>query len=196
MVNAILLSGGIDSICLAFWKRPSLAVTINYGQAAAATEIRTSKIIAQHLGIEHRIINIDCHELGSGDLLNRPAHKISPSTEWWPFRNQMLVTFGLMEVFKFGVSELMVASVKTDGFHKDGTQEFYNLINKLTTYQEGGIRISAPCIEYTSAELVKKSKIPRDILYWAHSCHTSNIACGNCRGCNKYRKTMFEIENV
>ncbi len=30
--TAILLSGGMDSIALAYWKRPELAITINYGQ--------------------------------------------------------------------------------------------------------------------------------------------------------------------
>ena len=34
-MRALLLSGGMDSIALAFWKRPEIAITIDYGQRAA-----------------------------------------------------------------------------------------------------------------------------------------------------------------
>src|SRR6185312_15246174 len=112
MSKALLLSGGMDSIALAYWKRPSMAITIDYGQLAAETEIRTSKVVANLLEIDHHIVNVDCRLLGSGDLLNAESLAFSPSSEWWPFRNQLLVTLGLMKSIKLGISELMVASVK------------------------------------------------------------------------------------
>ena len=40
MNTALLLSGGMDSIALAYWKRPDIALTIDYGQAAADAEER------------------------------------------------------------------------------------------------------------------------------------------------------------
>lgn len=193
MIKAILLSGGMDSISLAYWKKPSVAITIDYGQLPAATEIRASKIIADALHMEHHVIKIDCSSLGSGDLLNQSPIDISPSTEWWPYRNQLLVTFALMRGIKLGITEVMVASVKSDGFHKDGTAQFYNSINNLSVYQEGGISVTAPCVGLTTAELISLSGVPKDLLLWAHSCHKSNIACGNCRGCNKYAQVMKEV---
>lgn len=193
MSKAILLSGGMDSISLAYWKKPSIAITIDYGQLSADTEVRISQIVAEILQMEHHIIKVDCSHLGSGDLLNEASMDISPSPEWWPYRNQLLVTFALMKGIKLGVHEIMVASVKTDGFHKDGTSMFYETINQLSTYQEGGISITAPCIDINTVELIKLSKIPKEILFWAHSCHKSNIACGNCRGCLKYAQVMTEL---
>ena len=193
MNKAILLSGGMDSISLAYWKKPTIAITIDYGQLPAQTEIRISKIIADFLKMEHHVIKIDCSELGSGDLLNQKSLDVSPSTEWWPYRNQLLVTFALMRGIKLNVSEIMVASVKSDGFHKDGTNKFYELINGLSTYQETNIAVTAPCIELTTSQLITISDVPRDLLFWAHSCHKSNIACGNCRGCNKYSQVMREL---
>jgi 7-cyano-7-deazaguanine synthase len=193
MSNAILLSGGMDSISLAYWKKPSVAITVDYGQLPAQTEIRVSKTVSESLGIEHHVIKIDCSSLGAGDLVNKEQLAISPSTEWWPYRNQLLVTLALMKCIKLGVRELMVASVKSDGFHKDGTDTFYTLLNSLSAYQEGGIAVSSPCIHLTTAELIATSKVPRDILFWAHSCHKSNVACGNCRGCNKYAQVMKEV---
>ena len=195
MSKAILLSGGMDSISLAFWKKPSLAVTVDYGQLSATTEIRVSKIITEILKIEHHIIKVDCKSLGSGDLIGQGSLDISPSPEWWPFRNQLLITFALMKIIKYPIKELLLASVKSDGFHKDGTRDFYQKINQVSTCQEGNISITAPCIDLNTIELIRLSKIPKNILFWAHSCHKSNIACGNCRGCIKYKNVMRELLN-
>lgn len=196
MSSAILLSGGIDSIALAYWKRPKVAFTLDYGQTPAETEIRVSKVVSKELGIEHYVIKVDCSSLGSGDLINQNAIEGSPSTEWWPFRNQMLITLASMRGISLGVTELMTASVKSDGFHMDGTSSFYQLIDNLMAFQEGNIRVSAPAINLTSSELVVASGVPDSLLYWAHSCHKSNIACGNCRGCNKYRQVMHELNAI
>lgn len=193
MNRGILLSGGMDSISLAYWKRPDVALTIDYGQASAESEIRSSAIISKALGMEHYIVRVDCSSLGSGDLVNRGAIEKSPSSEWWPYRNQLLVTLACMRVISLGVKELMVGSVRSDSFHSDGTFGFYERMNELMEYQEGNIQISCPCIELSTVELIRISKIPRPMLLWAHSCHTSIIACGKCRGCNKYGQTLNQL---
>ncbi|RZK34504.1 MAG: 7-cyano-7-deazaguanine synthase, partial [Hymenobacter sp.] len=51
-----------------------------------------------------------------------------------------------------------------------------------------------PAIKMTSVQLVQQSGISDSLLHWAHSCHKSNIPCGNCRGCNKYREVMYELQ--
>lgn len=53
--------------------------------------------------------------------------------------------------------------------------------------------VEAPAIELSTAELVRKSGIPPSFLAWAHSCHKSHVACGNCRGCNKYMEVFQEV---
>ncbi|VTP87306.1 7-cyano-7-deazaguanine synthase [Sphingobacterium daejeonense] len=194
MSTGILLSGGIDSIALAYLKRPKYAFTINYGQIPAEAEFLASAAICNELNIIHHRINIDCSSLGSGDLLDQDSIEDSPSSEWWPYRNQLLVTLAVMKAISLGVKELMVGSVKSDGFHKDGTEKFYQLLNDLSSYQEGGVSITSPAIHYTSAELVRASNVPDNLLLWAHSCHKSNSPCGNCRGCNKYLQVMYEIK--
>jgi 7-cyano-7-deazaguanine synthase len=190
MIKGILLSGGLDSVSLAYWKRPDIAISINYGQAAAEKEIEVSAIIAKELGVNHFVISIDCSSLGSGDLINGSSIEGSPSSEWWPYRNQLLVTLACMKGISLGINELMVGSVQSDGFHKDGTVVFYDHINELMTYQEGNIRITAPAIGLSSVELIKISGIPASLLHWAHSCHTGSVACGKCRGCLKYQYTL------
>ena len=92
MTAAILLSGGIDSVALAFWQRPSFAITIDYGQRAAEAEIVAARQVSQELGINHEILRIDCSTIGSGDMAGAAPDAIAPVTEWWPYRNQLLVT--------------------------------------------------------------------------------------------------------
>jgi 7-cyano-7-deazaguanine synthase len=191
--KAILLSGGIDSICLTYGLKPNIAYTIDYGQTVAEREIYVSNFICQKLGIQHKIIRVDCRNLGTGTLANSDNLSISPSEEWWPFRNQLLITLASMQGIKDGISELYLASVKSDNFHKDGTQYFYKLSDELVSYQEGQIRVLCPTLEYFSHELVGKFNVPLELLSIAHSCHISNIACGKCSGCRKQLKVRHEI---
>lgn len=183
----------MDSIALAYWKRPKYAFTINYGQKPAKSEIKAAEQISSYLGIEHHIINVDCSNLGSGDMNSTLPLSISPITEWWPYRNQLLVTLACMKGLSYGITELLVGSVLTDTSHKDGSIEFYSKLTDLIEYQEGSIKVSAPAIQMNTIELIEKSKIPISLLLWAHSCHTSNEPCMNCNGCKKYLHTLQSI---
>lgn len=190
---AILLSGGVDSTALAFWRRPTLAITIDYGQASAKGEIRAAKQIARELSITHDVLQIDCTALGSGDLAGRPAVAAAPAPEWWPYRNQLLITLAAMKAMPLEITTLLVGSVKSDSFHTDGRAEFYEQIDHLLAMQEGCLRVEAPAISYTAAELVKHSQIPQSILRWTHSCHKADYACGACRGCWKRQNVLDEL---
>ena len=59
--------------------------------------------------------------------------------------------------------------------------------------QEGAMRLDAPAVELTAAELIRTSKVPMEVLAWAHSCHMANEACGECRGCRKHYETLVEL---
>jgi 7-cyano-7-deazaguanine synthase len=193
--RAVLLSGGIDSIALANWKRPEVAFTIDYGQSAAAGEIRAATKVAHILGITHEVISVDCSSLGSGDLVNLPPSSIAPAPEWWPFRNQMLVTFAAMRGSALGVEQIMVGSVAGDDFHSDGTAEFYRRLDAVVNLQEGQVKVTAPALGMNSYDLIVKSGASLPLLSWAHSCHRAEFACGECRGCNKHREVMIKLAN-
>ena len=195
-MKALLLSGGMDSIAVAFWQRPEIAITIDYGQRAAEAEIAAASQVAKEIGMQHEIISIDCRAIGSGDMAGNDALGVAPVPEWWPFRNQLLVTFAAARGIVLGVTEVMTGSVSSDGTHADGRPEFYDAMDRVTAVQEGGIRISAPALTMTTAELVRHSGVPREILAWAHSCHTGNLACGQCRGCVKHYQVTKEIYGV
>jgi len=196
MSDAILISGGVDSVALAFWKRPAIGITINYGQACAEAEFRASRQVCSELGMQHETITVDCSALGSGDLLGSDPISLAPVPEWWPFRNQLLVTLAAMRAVAMDVNRLMIGAVKTDASHADGSQEFFRRINDVVSFQEGNIQVVTPAIHMTSVELLSASGIDLSLLAWVHSCHRANFACGTCRGCNKHRAVMLEFCNA
>lgn len=193
MSAALLLSGGLDSIAVAYWKRPDLAITIDYGQIPAPAEIRASQEVAGSLAIRHEIVRADCRALGSGDLAGSAPHSVSPVPEWWPFRNQLLVTLAAMAALRCNVEVLLIGSVASDAAHADGTSEFVSAMSGVLNIQEGALRLEAPAIAYTSPDLIRMAGVPAELLCWGHSCHVAEFACGTCRGCNKHYQTMESL---
>jgi 7-cyano-7-deazaguanine synthase len=195
MAGAILLSGGTDSTALAYWKRDALtlALTINYGQVCAQAEIDAATEICGEIGLPHEVLSLDCRALGGGSLAGGASLSHAPTPEWWPFRNQFLITVAAMRSVRGGVQEILVGTVDGDGRHADGRREFIALMDQLLHMQEGGLRLVAPAQAMTSAELVRASGVPRKTLAWTYSCHRGNIACGQCRGCFKHETVMREL---
>jgi 7-cyano-7-deazaguanine synthase len=193
MKTALLLSGGMDSLAIANWKRPDVAFTVEYGQMAAQAEIAASTEVCKALGIVHHILRVDCRTLGSGDMAGGKEDALAPASDWWPYRNQLLLTLVAMKAVSFGVQVLLIGTVKSDETHRDGSPVFVDLIDKLLQFQEGGMRVEAPAIGYSTSELIRHSRVPKELMAWAHSCHKANIACGRCRGCNKYNEVYQEL---
>ena len=150
----LLLSGGMDSTSLAYWKRPEIGITVDYGQRPADAEIQASAAVCKTLGIRHEVVRADCSAFGSGDMAGSMPSDVAPVPEWWPFRNQLILTLAGMAAIKFGVTELMIGALATDGAHADGRPEFIDAISALMSAQEGGIRVTAPAITMTAVELV------------------------------------------
>ena len=168
MKTALLLSGGMDSVSIAYWRRPDL-------------------------GIKHEVVSANINELGSGDLVGTQPASEAPASEWWPYRNQFLLTVAAMVCYREGMETLLMGALRTDGFHADGTTEFIAGMNELLSIQEGVLIIEAPAIDLDAVELVRTSKVPDEILSWSHSCHVAEYACGFCRGCRKHYETMERL---
>ena len=63
--SIILLSGGLDSVvALAYSKEKAdynveLALTFDYGQKTASSEINASKKVAEYYSVKHKVIKLD-----------------------------------------------------------------------------------------------------------------------------------------
>lgn len=193
-MKALLLSGGMDSAALAFLVRPQLAIAIDYGQLSAEAELESAERIASYAQIPLDVISINARKIGGGVMAGRKPIADAPCPEWWPYRNQFLITVAAMHCYPRGVKELMVGAVVSDGdAHLDGDQQFFELLSGLLTYQEGNLIVAAPAITMNTTELVQKSGIPVDLIAGTHSCHIGNLACGQCRGCWKREKVLYDL---
>ncbi len=191
--SAVLLSGGMDSSALAYLHRPKTGVFINYGQRAAEAEHRAAAVIAGELSMPLEIIQADLSSLGTGVMAGAEQISAGSSPEWWPYRNQLLITLCAMRVISLGLKHILIGTVATDRLHGDNSIEFMNAMNSLLLTQEGALSLSAPARGLTTVELVRKAEMPMSAVAWTHSCHISIFPCGQCRGCTKRRQALDEL---
>lgn len=190
-MKILLFSGGLDSTCAAAICEPDSAVTFTYGQVPADGEVAASRKLTSLLGLEHHVVDAPLRWTGTGLLAGRAPSEKSAAPEWWPFRNQLLVTLAAAWAIGSENVELIVGAVAGDGErHVDGTRGFFDGLDDLVAMQEGGIRVRAPFLDLDPVEVVRRSGLGLDVLSWTHSCHRGSVACGDCPGCVKRRQVL------
>jgi 7-cyano-7-deazaguanine synthase len=191
--RVLLLSGGLDSTSIAAWQRPEHCLGIDYGQRAAAAEKRAAEAVASHLGLDFSHLSVDAAAIGGG-LMARKNYRLEGRTpEWWPFRNQLLITVAAAWAVVRQIDEVLIGSVSGDGDrHADGRREFYDAMTTVLRLQEGSISVSAPAIELTTATLIEVSGVDDTTLGWTHSCHVADLPCRRCPGCLKRAEVLEE----
>jgi 7-cyano-7-deazaguanine synthase len=188
-MKALLMSGGLDSSALAWWLRPELCVTVDYGQRAAKGEMAASTAICDAIGLSHCKVEVDLSSLGSGTMADKAPAAGGAASEFWPYRNQMLVTLAAMQLMPQGFNEIMVGSVCTDR-HADGKAPFYRALDRMVSLQEGNVRVTAPARKYSTSKLLRMSGFPYGLIGLTFSCHVYEFACGQCSGCIKHRQCV------
>ena len=192
----MLLSGGLDSAAVAAIERPERAVFVNYGQLPAEAERRAARAVAQHLDLELDELEIDLRAVGSGLLTGSEQLDAAPTSEWFPFRNQHLATIAAAHALKKDLGAVVLGIVAGDGDrHGDGTPGFRSALDTLVRRQEGGIRILAPHIDALPHVLLQRSGLPKEVVNQTHSCHTSDLACGECPGCARRAAVLQRISS-
>ena len=183
-MRLLLLSGGVDSSAIAWWTRPDVCLTVDYGQAPAMGEIRAAAGICREMGLRHEVLEVGLGPLGSGLMAGRTASPVGNAAEWWPYRNQMLVTLAAMRFVGEGLQEIMIGALESDR-HLDGSRAFLEAMARTMALQEGGVRVTAPAHGYTPEELLRVSGFPTGLLGATFSCHAAGMPCGACSGCEK-----------
>lgn len=185
MKTAVLLSGGIESTLIAYEFKPDYAITIDYGQPSAISEIKAAKYICSKLKITHIILEINIFKYLQMDI-----------KEWIPYRNQYLLTTAAMAVSSYDVNKIFIGTILSDNMHPDGTSEFIDKINQLFNLERIKVKVIAPYINLTSENLLNKTKIPLGLLGIVHSCTTSNLPCNKCNSCKKYYTFINGYSNL
>ncbi|WP_377042066.1 7-cyano-7-deazaguanine synthase [Mycolicibacterium llatzerense] len=192
--SVLLLSGGLDSTALAALHRPAQCVVVDYGQRCATAETQAATAVAKALRLPVRTLAIDLRDIGAGLLHSDEPIAGAPSREWWPYRNQLLVTVAAAVALREHLDTVLIGSVRSDGArHVDGTTAFYESLDQLVSMQEGSIRVCAPALHDTTAELITRSGLGEDVLGWTVSCHRANFPCGTCPGCHKRTEVLAQV---
>ena len=169
---------------------------VDYGQLPAEAEWKAAKAVAQHLDLELDKMDIDLSTLGSGLLAGRPQIEGAPTPEWFPFRNQHLVTIAAAHTLKDGLGAVVLGIVNGDGDrHADSTPGFMAMLDTLVRHQEGEVRVLAPHIYARPHELLVRSGLSDEVMSQTHSCHASRIACGQCPGCKRRTEVLQRVSS-
>jgi 7-cyano-7-deazaguanine synthase len=195
-LRVLLFSGGLDSTAVAAWQRPDHLLTIDYGQRAAGGEIRAASQVSRLLRMQWSPIRLDCSAIGSGLLAGEAPSPHAKSPEWWPYRNQLLITAAAAWGLARGATEILLGTVAADVIHSDGSPDFIAAMDRLLRLQEGGVRLTAPALGYPTSQLLATSGLDRGVIGWTHSCDRGAIACGSCPSCDRRSRALDEWETI
>ena len=197
----VLVSGGLDSaVCLgeAALDHDLALLHLNYGQRTQARELRAFEALADHYGVERRLVaDVSYLKQIGGTSLIDPGLPVEtglpvsgapvPST-YVPFRNAHLLCIGVSWAEVVGAKSLYIGAVQDDGSgYPDCREEFFRAFGtavRAGTRPETEIAIRAPLIRLDKAAIVARGLQLQVPLHLTWSCYTEEeTACGECESC-------------
>ena len=213
----VLLSGGLDSATVLAIARAEgfdcYALSFRYGQRHAY-ELQAAECVAQALGaLEHRTADIDLRVFGGSALTSEidvPKHDAVdeiaggiPIT-YVPARNTIFLSFALAYAEVLGAFDIFIGVNALDySGYPDCRPEYIrayeamaNLATKAGVESSQRLRIHAPLIELTKAQIIRRG-IELGVDYGlTSSCYDpgpTGEPCGHCDSCLLRAKGFAEI---
>ena len=210
----VLVSGGLDSATVLAIARERghrcHALSFDYGQRHRA-ELDASNRVATVLGaVEHRILPLPVGELGGSALTDdRIAVPEQPGkgipVTYVPARNTIFLACALGYAEVIGARDIYIGVNAIDySGYPDCRPEFIAAFERLANLAtkagvEGtGMRIHAPLIELTKAEIIRRGTALGVDYSMTISCYqpdASGLACGRCDSC-RLRRAGFEHAGI
>jgi len=202
----ILLSGGLDSLVALGYPQNDyeieLALTFDYGQKSAKTEIEASKKICEFYNIKHKIIKLDwLKEITKTSLVSEdeiPTANLgtteSAAAVWIPNRNGLFLNIAASFADSYGFDYILFGANKDEGAtFPDNTEEFRAEISRVfETSTLKKPKVIAPLINYTKNDIVKiamDNDVPLELV---RSCYGSGEKhCGVCESCCHLKKALI-----
>jgi 7-cyano-7-deazaguanine synthase len=207
MKAVCLLSGGLDSAtCLAHARRAGFqcfALSFDYGQRHRV-ELEAARRVAAALGVaDHRVVRFDLRAFGHSALTDEiavpkgrddAAMSDGIPITYVPARNTIFLSFALAwaEVLEADDIFIGVNALDYSGY-PDCRPEFIhafetmsNLATKAAVEGRIRIRIRAPLIELTKAEIVRLADelgVPMELTHSCYDPDASGRPCGACDSC-------------
>lgn len=212
----VLLSGGLDSttalaIALAEGYRV-YALSFRYGQRHSI-ELESARRVAAAMGVaRHLIVDIDLRAIGGSALTDEIAVPKSRSTAemstgipvtYVPARNTIFLSFALGWAEVLGAADIFIGVNALDfSGYPDCRPEYIEAYERMASLAtragvEGHtqLKIHAPLIAMTKAEIIRKGLELGVDYSLTHSCYDptlEGLACGNCDSCLLRQKGFME----
>ncbi|MEO6050538.1 MAG: 7-cyano-7-deazaguanine synthase QueC [Pyrinomonadaceae bacterium] len=196
-----LVSGGMDSCvtaAIAVCDNDELAfLHISYGQRTEERERKAFYDIADHYGVEKRLVISIKHlaKMGGSSLTDvniavTEANLTSTEipTSYVPFRNANMLAIATSWAEVIGANSIYIGAVTEDSSgYPDCRPEFYAAFQQTIdagTKPDTHIEIRTPIIELSKAEIVRKGIDLDAPLHLTWSCYRrEDFACGTCDSC-------------
>ena len=196
-----LVSGGMDScVTAAIAKEQARTVAflhVSYGQLTEHRERMAFENIADHYGVEQRlVVSIESLSVIGGSSLTdanmavaqADLHSRRIPTSYVPFRNAHFLSIATSWAEVIGANTIYIGAVAEDSSgYPDCRPEFYEAFEQameLGTKPETFIRISTPVIKLSKPEIIRTGLRLGAPLNLTWSCYqSSELACGECDSC-------------
>ncbi len=150
-----------------------LALTLDYGQKAAAKEIEAAAKISAHFGVEHKIIRLDWL-----------ADITDTEQVWVPNRNGLFLNIAASFADAQGFTHIIIgANAEEAEIFPDNTANFIDRINAAFEFStQKKPKVVAPLIKCYKSDIVKLAhKMPLEYVW---SCYEGGQSpCGECGSC-------------
>ena len=215
----VLLSGGLDSTTTLAIARERgfecFALTVLYGQRHDV-ELSAARAAAADLGaVDHKVVDLDLRPLAASALTradievpkDRPMAEIGaegdvPAT-YVPARNTVFLSLALAWAETLGARDVFLGvNVLDASGYPDCRPEFVaafeqlaNVATRAGADRGDRIRIQAPLIEMTKAQIIERGQALGVNYSRTHSCYAPGPdggACGRCDACLLRKKGFAE----
>ncbi len=214
--NVVMLSGGLDSavnFLMALDKGGvEAAVTVDYGQRAAARESeRAASICAAH-GVRHLVLGARWlgelssdalttqgegpPEVGPCELDDPHASRERARAVWVPNRNGLLAAMGACVAESLGAPWVVMGmNAEEAAAFPDNSNAFLRETNRALGYSTmGRVRLRSFTIEWDKMDILREA-IARELdfrLIW--SCYNGEDSmCGRCESCARLRRAAVRL---
>jgi len=203
----LLLSGGLDSTTLLAHALHDgfdvHAMTFRYGQRHS-TEVSAARRVAEAFGIrDHVIVDIDLRTFGGSALTSDvavpkdrdvSADSLEIPVTYVPARNTIFLSFALAWSEVLGAGDIFIGVNALDySGYPDCRPEYIAAFEQMANLATRGgvdgsnrVRIRAPFINFTKAEIIKRGLALNVDYGITQSCYdpsADGIACGHCDAC-------------
>lgn len=200
MKICVLLSGGIDSSATALHYKTSgysvFPLFIDYGQAAAESELKASRRVAKYLQLPApAVIRINKLSQLKHPLVNaRSSNKSLQGKfkkEYFPNRNLLLLSIATVYAHANKI-KLIALGIKDGGAfsYPDTREAFLQKVNVLF-WESDKMEVLAPFIKWQKKKVIKFLTDQNFDISITYSCNVqSGKPCGSCNSCIEKKRAI------